>query len=775
MHVCASISHISRKKWNNASLDQIDSYKSVLNDKLSVIEMPNDCLNCENVLCNNNDHANLIQQMHDDIISACIDASENIPSTRNNNNKLPGWNEFVKREKETALFWRSIWINNGSPRQGYVADIMRRTRAKYHYAIRRIKNNSQLLKKRAMARSVAENNSRQLWEEVRQLRNSKSCVTNCMDKKTGCENIAELFSEKYSELYNSVSYETDQLATITNNNMKDITMYCMNAHNCNDSDNIVHTHYVTHDQVQCAINKIKPGKSDCIDGMLSDNFKNGTPRLNTCISLLFTAMLVHGIAPGALLLSTLVPIPKNKRGNKSDSSNYRAIAISSLLGKIFDIIVLTEQCKSLETDNLQFGFKKHSSTVICTALLLETIEYYIENGSDCYLLLLDASKAFDRVEYVKLFNTLRDRKMCPIVLRLIMNMYTNQEFQVKWNTVLSSKCKTSNGVKQGGCLSPSLFSVYLNNLIVKLRNSNIGCRYRSEYMGVFGYADDLSLLCPSFSGIREMLNVCESYANENKIIFNASKSQILHFSKNEDSENRRPQLRMNNGQLIPYVEKCIHLGNILSSTSREQAMITSSITDLNIKTNNLLSEFSFNESTTLSRLFSSYCMNVYGSSLWRYNNLRNIECFCISWRKAIRKLWKIPYRTHNDLVYLINKCDPIVSILEKRCAKFLWNLFNSDNVLFSRICRYSVYNSDTAMGENIRYFMYKYNISYNDWYGNLSNIYVKIDTHVRSITNYDNICIAGAIRELCEARDSGVPQFVDATQLNSMIDILCTK
>ena len=110
---------------------------------------------------------------------------------------------------------------------------------------------------------------------------------------------------------------------------------------------------------------------------------------------------------------------------------------------------------------MQFGFKKHSSTVSCTALLLETIEDYIENGSDCYLLLLNASKAFDRVEYVKLFNTLRYRKMCPIVLRLIMNMYTNQEIQLKWNTLLSSKCKTSNEVKQGGCLSPSLFSVCL--------------------------------------------------------------------------------------------------------------------------------------------------------------------------------------------------------------------------------------------------------------------------------------------------------------------------
>ena len=112
--------------------------------------------------------------------------------------------------------------------------------------------------------------------------------------------------------------------------------------------------------------------------------------------------------------------------------------------------------------------------------------------------------------------------MCPIVLRLIMNMYTNQEIYVKWNTLLSSKCKTSKGVKQGDCLSLSQFSVYLNNLNVKLRNSNIGSRYRSKYMGVFGYTDDLRLLFPSFSSMRKMLNVCERYANENRILFNAS-------------------------------------------------------------------------------------------------------------------------------------------------------------------------------------------------------------------------------------------------------------
>ena len=54
---------------------------------------------------------------------------------------------------------------------------------------------------------------------------------------------------------------------------------------------------------------------------------------------------------------------------------------------------------SLETDVLQFDFKKNSSTVICISMLKETIDYYNENQTDCYLLLLDASKAFDRVEY----------------------------------------------------------------------------------------------------------------------------------------------------------------------------------------------------------------------------------------------------------------------------------------------------------------------------------------------------------------------------------------
>ena len=60
----------------------------------------------------------------------------------------------------------------------------------------------------------------------------------------------------------------------------------------------------------------------------------------------------------------MIPVPKDKRDSKSDSNNYRAIAISSILRKIFHSIVMIEQYAGFITDNLQFDFKENSPTII---------------------------------------------------------------------------------------------------------------------------------------------------------------------------------------------------------------------------------------------------------------------------------------------------------------------------------------------------------------------------------------------------------------------------
>ena len=67
------------------------------------------------------------------------------------------------------------------------------------------------------------------------------------------------------------------------------------------------------------------------------------------------------------------------------------------------------------TSELEFGFKEHSSTVMCSTLLVETVEYYVSNNSTVYVLLTDASKVFDRLCHSKLFEVLETYNVFPLV------------------------------------------------------------------------------------------------------------------------------------------------------------------------------------------------------------------------------------------------------------------------------------------------------------------------------------------------------------------------
>ena len=93
---------------------------------------------------------------------------------------------------------------------------------------------------------------------------------------------------------------------------------------------------------------------------------------------------------------------------------YRAIALSSVFSNFFDEIVIEKQVEQLDTSELQFGYKTTSSTVMCYTVLMETIEYCVSRKTPVYVLLIDTSKAFDRVSHIKLFNTLQALGVYPL-------------------------------------------------------------------------------------------------------------------------------------------------------------------------------------------------------------------------------------------------------------------------------------------------------------------------------------------------------------------------
>jgi len=120
-------------------------------------------------------------------------------------------------------------------------------------------------------------------------------------------------------------------------------------------------------------------------------------------------MLIHQYSPMSQRMTTLLFFVKNLRTDICDSDNFRGIALTSCINKLFDWILLLKFQERIKSCNLQFAYKQYHSTTLCTLALKEVVKYYNSSGSDIYACLIDASKAFDRVRYDKLFSLLRDR------------------------------------------------------------------------------------------------------------------------------------------------------------------------------------------------------------------------------------------------------------------------------------------------------------------------------------------------------------------------------
>ncbi len=143
----------------------------------------------------------------------------------------------------------------------------------------------------------------------------------------------------------------------------------------------------------------------------------------------------------------------------------------------------------------QFGFKKMVSTTQCSHAVNEIINYYNFKKTNIHMLFLDTSKAFDRVRYCKLFKCLLKHNLYLRLLRLLPVMYTQQQLNVKWKARIGNYFNVSNGVKQGGVLSPTLFAVYVDDLLQKFKkNSGVGCYVSITFVRAVSYDNGIILL-----------------------------------------------------------------------------------------------------------------------------------------------------------------------------------------------------------------------------------------------------------------------------------------
>ena len=144
--------------------------------------------------------------------------------------------------------------------------------------------------------------------------------------------------------------------------------------------------------------------------------------------------------------------------------DFRGIAISPIISKLFEYCFIEKFGDFLHTDCKQFGFKKGMGCNHALYTVRQVVERFIKGGNTVNLCALDLSKAFDKVNHHALLIKLIKRNLPVDLLDILENWLKSCVSSVKWFHVLSDIFVIKFGVRQGSVLSPFLFAVYLDDL-----------------------------------------------------------------------------------------------------------------------------------------------------------------------------------------------------------------------------------------------------------------------------------------------------------------------
>ena len=261
--------------------------------------------------------------------------------------------------------------------------------------------------------------------------------------------------------------------------------------------------------------------------------------------------------PASLSTSIIIPLVKSYKKPLKDPNNYRGISLTPIITKLMECIILNK-CPQIKNHNSsQFGFASCSSTINAEILIQDTINYYNKANSPVYLCSLDAEKAFDCCNWLKLFQKLSTNQILPnTVIKTLTKLYLNGEAEVRYKNVYSSPFTLSQGVRQGSILSPYLYNFYTDELLSQVKALNIGTFLPNDTnTSIIAFADDIILISPTLTGLQSMLDNCVKYGREHGIRFN-NKTQFVISGKSPFQD---PKLVLNNVFIRPK-DNLIHLG-----------------------------------------------------------------------------------------------------------------------------------------------------------------------------------------------------------------------
>ena len=267
------------------------------------------------------------------------------------------------------------------------------------------------------------------------------------------------------------------------------------------------------------------------DNILASFLKN-----DSCIGFMlsfFNQCLLLGQIPSLWSQSVIQPIPK-AGGNPLCPADYRGISLQSIVMKVFCSVLNNRLCDYLESNDLlaeeQNGFRKGRSCqdhIFTLNTILDGRKALRRSTFTCFI---DFKKAFDSVNRALLWHKLQSLfGIQGQFLSMIKALYQKVSSTVKINSQLSDWFDVNCGVKQGCVLSPTLFSMFINDLVDSVRGTGRGLRIKDTNIDILMYADDVVILAETEGDLQVILNRVNSWCESWGISINVKKTKVLHF------------------------------------------------------------------------------------------------------------------------------------------------------------------------------------------------------------------------------------------------------
>lgn len=294
------------------------------------------------------------------------------------------------------------------------------------------------------------------------------------------------------------------------------------------------------------------------------------------------------------------------------------------------------------------------------------------------------------MNYWKMFHKLMDDNVSYIVIRILAYWYSKQVCYVRWRNSLSIGFNISNGTRQGGVLSPYLFSRYIRDLISEVTNSGLGCKLANQFINILAYADDIALLAPSWKALQKLIDVLHIHVVDIDMIVNVKKTVAMVFApkrRNMIVAREFPVFKIGNS-CIQYVQNFKYLGHIITDNLMDDLDIQREIKNMFIRTNVLNRRFHKCSVSVKLMLFKSFCVSFYDIALWHAHNVGTLNKFRSCYIKCIKTFFGYRRSDSVTAMFLDLRLPNMDTILQNYKLLFV-NLLNRSNnglVATLRLC-----------------------------------------------------------------------------------------